>query len=145
MINKFGKLALLCLTLEHSLTLFQMKKELILLLAIAPAAVCAQDYKGDEKPPILLLPTKPEPPQRPHDTRSQTVTCSYADGKITVLFENGEGPGTLKLREVFSNQTTSFGISTDSEYTVYPGPLLGTYAVTVTTRQNTYEGYITIF
>lgn len=55
-----------------------MKKELILLLAIAPAAVCAQDYKGDEKPPILLLPTKPEPPQRPHDTRSQTVTCSYA-------------------------------------------------------------------
>lgn len=146
MINKFGKLTLLCLTLEHSLTLFQMKKEsLILLLAIAPALALAQDYRREESPPIILKPIDPGAGARPHDTQSQTVTCSYADGKITVLFENGEGPGTLKLREVFSNQTTSFGISTDSEYTVYTGPLLGTYAVTVTTRQNTYEGYITIF
>ncbi len=78
MINKFGKLTLLCLTLEHSLTLFQMKKELILLLAIAPAAVCAQDYRREESPPIILKPVDPGAGARPHDTQSQTVTCSYA-------------------------------------------------------------------
>ena len=112
MINKFGKLTLLCLTLEHSLTLFQMKKEsLILLLAIARALALAQDYRREESPPIILKPVDPGAGARPHDTQSQTVTCSYADGKITVLFENDEGPGTLQLREVFSNQTTSFDLN----------------------------------
>ncbi len=79
MINKFGKLTLLCLTLEHSLTLFQMKKEsLILLLAIAPTLVFAQDYRGEESPPIILKPVDPGAGARPHDTLSQTVTCFYA-------------------------------------------------------------------
>lgn len=87
-----------------------------------------------------------EPPKkhRPHDEEI-AVVCYYDNGDISISFESYEGMATATVTNVFTAEAESWNFSTATQPSVhYIGTAPGTYTISITTRENTYEGIFSI-
>ncbi len=114
---------------------------------VLAGVICAPAALADDNPTqILISETKDKPtkPIRPHDLY-EPVQCWYEAGVISLYFETSEGMATVTITNLFTGATASWYVSTALQpATIVMGSEPGTYAIKITTRENTYDGVFTI-
>ena len=116
----------------------------ILLTFILVFCACFTTYAQNVQKPNDDKKLKPIKP-RPTDTdENNSVWCSYANGVITIEFEQVEGRATMTITRL--DDATSFTTTfyTMTPYSYYIGSAPASYIINIKTSKQEYEGVLEI-
>lgn len=112
----------------------------LLLVLTCPGNMFADDI------PIIPVenPGGPVTPLRPHDEVNM-VSAYYDNCTLYISFESYEGMATATLTNLFSGESDSWTFSTATQPSShYIGSAPGTYSISITTREASYNGVFAI-